>query len=156
MEQKSFLRRTAIPVLLAIVLVTGIQLMPQRLPEAILPDASADYRCHVTLIENGQTAQSLDLNEQDGTALLTQLHAVRAQNRGQTGNILDRHPLLCQLTFTPVEDGETYELLLDPEGRLFAGEKLYKLQGANPRGLFETVQQHLRAGGLEFTGEYTP
>ena len=146
MEQKSFLKRTAIPVLLAIVLVTGIQLTPHRLPEVILPDATADYHCRVTLIEGGHASQTLDLDKEDGTTLRTQLQAARAQNRGQTEDITDRHPILYQLTFTPVGEGETYELLLDPEGRLFAGGKLYKLQGANPQELAETVQGYLSAG----------
>lgn len=146
MEQKSFLKRTAIPVLLAIVLVTGIQLMPRALPAALIPPSGDTYLCRVTLLEEGIVSQTLDLTAQESMTLRTFLQTARVQHRGQTGDITDRHPLLYQMTFTPVGEGETCELLLDPEGRLFAGGKLYKLQGANPQELAETVQGYLSAG----------
>jgi hypothetical protein len=146
MEQKSFLKRTAIPVLLAIILVTGIQLMPRALPAALIPPPGDTYLCRVTLLEEGIVSHTLDLTDQESMTLRTFLQTARVQHRGQAGDITGRHPLLYQLTFTPVGEGETYELLLDPEGRLFAGDKLYKLQGANPQELAGTVQSYLSAG----------
>lgn len=155
MEQKSFLKRTAIPVLLAILLVTSVQLIPQRLPEAILPASAEGVRCQAALVEQGAVIRTATLTAEEVTSLLTGLQAARAQNRGQAGDLADR-PLLCRLTFTPPGEGGTYELSLDPEGRLFAGGKLYKLQGANPRALFETVQGRLAAGEAAPIGEAAP
>ncbi len=147
MKQNSFLKRTLIPVLLAVLMVTAIQLIPRQLPEAILPETAAGYDCHVLLIQGGLSSQTVDLNQEESANPFRLLQTVRVQNRGQSGAITG-HPLLYQLIFTSPGEGEAYDLLLDPEGRLFSVGKVYKLQGENPRELFETVQQYLAARGI--------
>lgn len=155
MKQNSFLKRTLIPVLLAVLMVTAIQLIPRRLPDAILPETAAEYRCQVLLMQEGRGSQTFDLNQEESANLFRLLQAVRAQSRGQSGAITG-HPLLYQLSFTPPGEGEAYDLLLDPEGRLFSVGKVYQLQGENPRELFETVQQYLAARGIAPLGEPAP
>ena len=155
MEQKSFVKRTIVPVLLAILLVTAIQLMPHRLPEAILPDAAADFDCQLSLVEEGTVTQTVTLTAEESAELRAGLQAARVQNRGQAGDITARHPLLYQLLFYPAEDGKVYEVFLDPEGRFFTNNKFYKIQGTKPQAIAETLQGYLDASASA-TGENTP
>ena len=155
MEQKSFLKRTLIPVLLAVLLVTAIQLIPRQFPAAALPASLEGYTCQVSLLADGTPAQTLALAAEDAAVIYDQLRAARVQSRGPAEDVLPHYPILYRVTFTPAEEGEAYELFLDPWGRLFSTDKLYQLQGGKPRAIAETLQDYLDAS-TGATGVITP
>ena len=145
MEQKSFLKRTAIPVLLAVLLVTAMQLIPRQFPAAALPPSLEGYTCQVSLLADGTPAQTLALTPEEAAVIYDQLRAARVQSRGPAEDITQRAPLLYRLAFVPAGEGAAYELLLDPDGRLAINNRLYTLRGSKPQAVAETLQGFLDA-----------
>ena len=143
MKKQSFFRRTVIPLFLAIVLVTIVQMIPRYIPKAYLPSSMDEYQCQVSLLENGKPTDMVYLTAAEGEDLYQRLATAKVMSWGLAKKDVARSASLYRVYFDSPGDGEDIEVFFNGEQQVYAGGRLYKLQGAEAQGIPDELARFL-------------